>query len=126
MKRPSLRSGPWVSHSHLRVMPECAANLSASSRLAGSAANLQGARVDDVGGCAADVVHQVVEGGTKVQFVTVELYIADVGGTDAIFQPKQGMSLQDGLAFEHVHGGHAGAAPVQRCDQGIGLQQFGA
>ena len=35
------------------------------------------------------------------------------------------MALQNGLALEHVHSGHAGAAPVQRGDQCIGLHQLG-
>ena len=35
------------------------------------------------------------------------------------------MALQGGLSFEHVHGGHAGAAPVQAGDEGVGLDQLG-
>ncbi len=36
------------------------------------------------------------------------------------------MALQDGLALEHVHRGHAGAPAVQRGDQRVRLDQFRA
>jgi len=49
-----------------------------------SAAHLQGAGVDDVGGGALDEVHHIVKGSSKIQLVAVLLHIAEVGGADAV------------------------------------------
>ncbi len=51
-----------------------------------SAANLQGAWVDDIGGCAFDVVHHVVESATEIQLVAVLLHIANVRCADTVLQ----------------------------------------
>ncbi|MCY1548393.1 hypothetical protein D9M68_844990 [compost metagenome] len=36
------------------------------------------------------------------------------------------MPLQDGFGLKHVDGGHTGPAPIERCQQGIRLQNLGA
>src|SRR5690606_37074973 len=70
--------------------------------------HLQRAGVHDVGGCAADEIDHVVEGGAEVQLVAFLFDVADVRGADAVFQPQQRVALQDGFALEDVDRGQAG------------------
>ena len=79
----------------------------------------------DVGGSDFDEIHHIVERCTKIKLIAVLLDIANVGRANAVLQPQQGMALKDGFALEYIDSGHAGAAPVQGGNQGIGLNQLG-
>ena len=89
-----------------------------------SATNLQGARVDNVGGRAFDVVHDIVESRAKVKLVAVFFNVTDVRGTNAVFQTEEGRSLQNGFGLNHIDGGQAWPTAVQATNQRIGLNQL--
>ena len=91
-----------------------------------SATNLQGTRVHDVGGCALDVVHNIVKSRAEVQLVTVFFHITDVRRADAVFKAQEGRTMLDGFRLKHIDGGQGWTPAVQGANQSIGFDQFRA